>query len=526
LTKPPKSVARVDACLDTQSDTPADADRSVNRLARGSAANLVGAAVTGVSTFALTVVVARGFSRHDAGIFFATTSLFLVVTTIGNLGTQTGLVYFLARCRARGTPETIGSYLRAALRPMLLLALSVAVATVVLAPFIARVISDDDVGLATTYLRWMAVFIPLAGLEIVLLAGTRGLGSIRPYTLTEQIFRPLLQLALVAGVAVAATAPWLGAAWAFGYAPAAGAALITWRRVRARYPHPPADQALPRVSAEFWKFTLPRSLTSTIQMLMQRFDVVLVAALAGAVNAAIYAAATRFIVIGQLGINALTIAAQPQFAERLTTDDHRSANELYQVTTAWLILVTWPVYLCLLIFAKPVLRVFGHGYSAGGTAIMLIAASMLIGTGTGMVDTVLAMAGRTLWNLGNAVLALAVFLGLDFWLIPSHGVVGAAIGWAAAITVRNVAAITQVGISMGFHPVARPTLYAAGVTVVCFAGVLGLARLAFGNTATVLGLALIAATVVYIGALALLRSQLRLDALAGLRRRRPPVPVF
>jgi O-antigen/teichoic acid export membrane protein len=475
----------------------------------------------------LTVIVARGFSRPDAGIFFATTSLFLVATTIGNLGTQTGVVYFLARCRAQGTPEMIGSYLRTALRPMLLLALVMAVATLVLAPFIGRLISADHVGTATTYLRWMAVFIPLAGLEIVFLAGTRGLGAIRPYTLTEQIYRPLLQLALVAAVAVAATTPLLGAAWAFGYAPAAVAALITWRRVRARYPRPRADQPLPRVSAEFWKFTLPRSLTSTIQMLLQRFDVVLVAALAGIVNAAIYAAATRFIVIGQLGINALTIAAQPQFAERLSIDDRRSANELYQVTTAWLVLVTWPVYLCLLIFAKPVLAVFGHGYSAGGTAIMLIAASMLIGTGTGMVDTVLAMAGHTLWNLGNAALALAVILGLDFWLIPSHGIVGAAIGWAAAIVVRNVAAVTQVGVSMGFHPIARPTLWAVGLTVVCFAGVLGLARLIFGNTVSVLGLALAAATIVYLVALAVFRSQLRLDALGGLpRRRRQPGPVL
>jgi O-antigen/teichoic acid export membrane protein len=505
-------------------DTPGtDApDRAVARVARGGAANLIGAAITAVCTFALTVVVARGVSRSDAGVFFATTSLFLVATTIGQLGTQTGLVYFLARCRARRTPEAIGAYVRAAVRPMLALAIVMALGMLVFARQIAGIIiSGPDAGEAATYLRWLAIFIPVAGIEIVLLAGTRGLGSMRAYTLTEQISRPILQLILVAIAATAAASSFLGLAWAVGYVPAAVVAWLAFRRQRAKYPRPTADEPTRPVMAEFWKFTLPRSLTSTIQMLMQRFDIVLVAAIAGPIPAAIYAAATRFIVLGQLGINALTIAAQPQFAAKLTTGDHRSANELYQVTTAWLILVTWPVYFSLIVFAEPILRVFGHGYSAGNTVIVLIACSMLIGTGTGMVDTVLAMAGRTLWNLGNAAIALAVNLGLDFWLIPKHGIVGAAIGWAVAIAVRNIAAATQVGISLRFHPIARSTICAVLLTVGCFAGVLGIARLATGESATVLIVAMIIALVLYLIGLVALRRPLRLDSLVALRRPRP-----
>lgn len=507
------------AAPDDRTEQAPASSESISRVARGSAANLVGAAVTGICTFALTVVVARGFAKADAGVFFATTSLFLVATTIGQLGTQTGLVYFLARCRARGTLQLVGPYLRAAVRPMVALAIAMAIVMIVLAPWLARTITSEDAGRATTYLRWLGVFIPFAGLEIVLLAGTRGLGAIRPYALIEQIGRPLLQLAIVAAVAVAGLAPVLGVAWAIGYAPAAIAALLAWRRIRSRHPAPSAGETAP-VAGEFWKFTLPRSLTSTIQMLMQRFDVVLVAALAGTVDAAIYAAATRFIVLGQLGINALTIAAQPRFAATLSTDDRHGASELYHVTTGWLILVTWPVYLALLVFARPILTVFGHGYSAGGTAIALIAASMLIGTGTGMVDTMLAMSGHTLWNLGNAALALAVNLGLDFWLIPDHGIVGAAIGWAAAIAVRNISALVQVAIAMGFQPLAQSTAVAAGLSVVCYALLPALARVAFGDRVAVMLGTLAVVTVGYLGALVGFRRPLRLSAMAGLRRRR------
>ena len=57
-------------------------------------------------------------SRADAGVFFSTTSLFLVATTLGQLGTDLGLVYFLSRSRALQRFGDIGDYLRAALWPV------------------------------------------------------------------------------------------------------------------------------------------------------------------------------------------------------------------------------------------------------------------------------------------------------------------------------------------------------------------------------------------------------------------------
>src|SRR5581483_1501007 len=121
----------------------------------------VGAAITALCTFGLTVVVARGVSRADAGVFFSVTSLFLVATTIGQLGTQTGLVYFVARCRAKGDIARSDAYLRVALRPVVAVAVVMAVAVFALARPLAELTSPHHVGQATTYLRVLAPFIPV-----------------------------------------------------------------------------------------------------------------------------------------------------------------------------------------------------------------------------------------------------------------------------------------------------------------------------------------------------------------------------
>ncbi len=498
------------------------------RVARGGMASLVGAGVTALCTFALTVVITNAMPRGDAGVFFSVTSVFLIATAVGQLGTQTGLVYFVARSRTLGQWRNIDRYLRVALRPVVVVGAAMTVALLVFAHPLATVITPRHVDLATSYLRLLALFIPVVAVESVHLAGTRGLGSMRANTTIEQIGRPIAQLALV-GVAVLGTSSALvGVAWSIAYLPAAVLAVLAYGKARRRVGHLTAEplpgeamQDADRLSG-FWRFTLPRALTNIIQMIIQRFDIVLVGAISGAVAAAIYAAATRFIVIGQLGTNALTLAVQAPLAARLADNDRDGANHLYQTSTAWLILVTWPIYLTLILFARPLLAVFGHGYSTGLTVIIVIASSMLVSTGLGMVDTVLAMAGHTSWNLGNAILALAVNLGIDLWLIPSHGILGAAIGWAAAIIARNVSAVAQVAVSQRFHPLSVSTVVAIALSVVTFVGVGGAARLVLGASVAGLFVGVAAAGACYLAGLWLLRTQLELTALPRLGRSRRP----
>jgi O-antigen/teichoic acid export membrane protein len=492
----------------------------LTRLARAGTVNLAGAIVTGVCTFGLTVVIARGVSRAEAGAFFSATSLFLVATAVGQLGTQTALVYFVARCRAAGQSAHMDAYLRIAIRPVVAIAAAMAVAVFVFARPLAELTLPDHADSATTYFRVMAPFIPAAGVEYVLLAGTRGLGYMRATALIEQIGRPAAQLTLVAAATLAATSAALGLAWSATYLPAALAAWLAWRALRSRQPVADLTDDPPPTPRKFWNFAMPRALTSVLQMLMQRFDIVLVGAIAGAADAAIYAAATRFIVLGQLAMNAFTTASQPQLAAHLSTGDRERTNAVYQTSTAWLMLVTWPLYLTMIVFAKPLLLVFGHGYSAGQAAILLIACSMLVATGFGVVDTVLSMAGRTSWNLGNAALAFAINIGLDLLLIPRHGIVGAAIGWAAAIVVRNVAAVLQVSLRLGPHPFAQPALVAAVLTSACYFALLVAVRSLLGATPFALAVGLVVATAVYLPSLWLARHSLRLDALVGLRHAR------
>ena len=482
-------------------------------IARGGGANLVGSLVTALANFALTFVVLRALSKAEAGTFFSTTSLFMLLAGVGQLGTNIGLVYFLPRSRARGRDGDAPAYFRTAMTPVLGLGVLMAMGLFFFAPQIAEATSPGHVDLAATYLRDVAVFVPFAGAVNVTLSATRGLGTMRPNATVELIGRPLVQFALVALVAVLLGEGELGWAWGVGYVPAAAVAWWWWRGLSACVTPLPPEPAL---SKKFWRFTIPRALTGVVQAASQRLDIVLVAALAGPAAAAVYAAASRFIVVGQMGNNAISLAAQPPLSLALARGDRPEVNHIYQLSTAWLMIITWPLYLMLTVFGGLLLNVFGSGYGSGGAVLLVLSGAMLLGTGFGMVDMVLAMAGHTTWNLANAALALVVQLGLDFWLIPDHGILGAAVGWAAAIVTRNTAALLQVAWALRLHPFGRATATSAAVAVFSFLVLPLTVRAALHDSWTALLVASVAGSGLY-GAL-LWRSRSTLGAESTLTR--------
>lgn len=481
---------------------------ALSRSARGSGLNLIGAAVSAVANFLITIAVTRAVSKDVAGLLFAITSLFLMASAIGRLGTDTGLVYFIARARADHDQRRIRGYVTAALRPVLVAAAAMVVLLLAGIPYLADVFSRSRHGLVIEYLIAIAILVPCAGIENVALAATRGLGTMRPNVLIEQIGRPLLQYAMVLAALALHRDSLLAIAWGFCYAPAA---LAAWTTLRRRLGRLGAGHAAPRLGREFWAFTAPRSVASVMQLALQRMDIVLVAVIAGPSPAAVYTAATRFVVVGQMGRNAVSLAAQPDLAQSLHRGDRHGTNLLYQATTAWLMMATWPVYLVLCVDGDVVLRLFGHGYAEGAPVLLLVASAMLVATLCGDVDVVLIMAARTSWSLANVTGAFLVNLSLDLLLIPHLGILGAAIGWAVAIAAKNLSALVQVALALRLHPFGPAPLLAGGSCLLGFAVVpLVGGLLGEGLTARLGSLA--AGVVVFALATTVLRRPLQLTA--------------
>jgi O-antigen/teichoic acid export membrane protein len=489
-------------------------------IARGGVLNLLGAAVSAVTGVAVVVVVTRALPKDVAGTFFALTSLFLLAEMVARLGTGTGLVYFIARLRSLGQPERIRAFQRVALTPVVVLSLVIAAVLIGWAPSFARLVGDDS-GETRLAVLVLAVLLPVTTLSDTLLSATRGYSTMLPTVTLDRIGRPLLQLGLVTVAVLGGSGALLAGAWALPWALSAVAAWWWLLRLGRRHAVPElARDGSPLPWREFWRFTWPRAVNSLAALALQRLDIILVTVLSGPAAAAVYTAATRFLVVGQLTNTAISTAAQPRLAELLAVDDRASTKKVYQSATAWIVLLTWPLYLLCAVFADVVLDVFGEGYDAGRPVVWLLAGAMLVATACGMVDMLLNMAGRTTWTLANSLVALAVMVVVDLLLIPRLGILGAGIGWAAAILTNNLLPLTQISVSLGLHPFGTATLRAAALSAVCFGALPVGAALLFPGDLVPAAIAVTVGAAVFAAVCLRHRAALGLPGLAALRPRR------
>jgi len=563
VSNPPAGSGNGTSAVDTQrtgGGSPAGQGSPVQlaEVARGGTLNLIGAGVSAATTVAVTVLVTREFSKPIAGAFFTAISAFLIVEAVASLGANVGLVYFIARLRSFGEERRIPTIVRAAVIPVIVASILLTMFMLGVAEPLANVLLSGHLGKSGAVsapavaqsLRALALTLPFAALLDTYLGVSRGYRDMRPTVAVDKVGRSVVQLAGVAIAVVAGSAALLAPLWALPYVPAAAIAWLWSRRIRRNPPQgprggtpdvPPELAALLALSTPvrsvkgasrvgrrmqqrrlananprgFWQFTTPRGIASLAKITLQRIDIVLVAIIMGPAAAAVYTAATRFLVVGQLGNMAISMAAQPRFTELFAIGDRRSANVVYQVTTAWLVLLTWPLYLLAVVYGPEVLSVFGHSYRAGAPVMVILALTMLLATACGQVDMVLITTGRSSWSLINGLLAVAVNVGLDLVLIPRYGITGAAIGWAVAIVVTNLMPMAQLASSIHLQPFGRGTVLAAALSTVAFGAVPLAIRAVLGGGLAGLAAGVAAGCVVFAIGLWRFGGALRLSAMPG-----------
>lgn len=481
---------------------------------------MLGAVVSAASSFLLVVVVTNQFQPETAGMFFAATSAFLVLLSFAGLGTDIGLSRFLLRYESLGRRPDIPHCLRAAYRTVILVSLALAVGVLVLAEPVARWIGMSP-PTGVQVVRLLALALPAAVVMNLSLAGTRAFGRMRTTVGIDKILRASAQPVLALSVAIGGGGLlYLTTAWAVPYLVSAVLAVVSFRAflMRRHVGSPTADDVAPSayssVRREFWRFTWPRSIAQLSQIAIQRADIVIVAALRSPAEAAVYTAATRFVVLGQFGVQAVQQVLQPRFTRLLARNEFNVLRDIFKVATSWNMAMAWPMYLVVGCAPAVYLGLFDmDGKPGASTVVVLMMAAMLFATFTGPVDTLLLMSGRSSLSLINSVVALAVDIVLCIILIPGWGIIGAALAWALAVATRCLLAYLQVHAILRISPLCRATAIVAGASMLSFAAPLLTLASSSGLTPMSFVLTVFGGAVVYLVFLWLGRGPLMLHSI-------------
>jgi O-antigen/teichoic acid export membrane protein len=473
------------------------ADRPIRGIARGGSLNLLGAILGQAAVFGVLLLLARVLGIQQVGRYAQSYAVLSLLGLLALSGFRAGVTRFVAVHLADDDPAAVRGTVRLA---VLVSGGSAALLGGVLAPaapWLAERLHDPAL---TTGLRLMALTLPAMTVCEAALAATRGWRSQRAFTLIGQIYEPVCRLALTAALLLAG-AGLTGAFWAIvvaGWSAAALALVALRRRLAALDPVAPVYR--PRQLFSFSTVSWVSSIASTGLIWL---DTLLLGFFANP-DIGVYNVATRLVTVAVFVLAPLNAAFGPYLAHLYHTDRMDEVRRSYAAVTGWVVRLSLPAFAALLAFPDELLRLFGGAFVAGAAVTVILAVGQLVNAATGPCGTVLNMSGRVALNMADNLAALVLNVLLNLWLIPAYGIVGAAVAWAVALAVVNVARVVQVRRLIHALPVSSGLLkgLAAGAAALS-AGVVVREALPTGFAALVTGLVVI--VVVYVAVVAALR---------------------
>jgi O-antigen/teichoic acid export membrane protein len=222
---------------------------------------------------------------------------------------------------------------------------------------------------------------------------------------------------------------------------------------------PEIHQVQPAYAIGQWlRVSLPLLFIDGSFVVLNQTDTLMIGAMLGSTDVGIYSAAFKTAGWVNFILVAVNAIAAPLFASLYAQGDRQSLQRLVSVIARWMFYPALGVAIGLVIFAEPVLHLFGAEFIAAKWAMIALIAGQLVNVGAGSVGYLLIMTGHH--NQCAQVIGISALLNflLNLIGIPRFGILGAALATAVSMALWNIWLNALVVKYLGVNPSIVATL--------------------------------------------------------------------
>ena len=423
-------------------------DTYVARVARGAGISTAGQGAGRVLGYATQSALARGLGRESFGLYTLGVAVVTAAQIISQFGLDNGVVRYVAHYRAQGDTARVRGTILQAVGLTFAFSLVVAVAIFFGAGTIAGFFDPD----LEPVVRAFAFAVPFFALMSIICWATQGFQTVAYATYTQQILRPLIYLLLVIGVYfVGASLVGVVAAYVISMALGVLIGLFFLRRL-----FPPLLNFRTRPKFEtraLFGVSVPMSVSRATQYANNWTAILVLGIFQPAGVVGLFQAAFRTATFATLVRFAFNGIFSPIISNLHAQENTEDLGRLYKDVTRWTFTGAFAIFLLIVLLTSEILTVFGgKEYAAGATALIIVAFAQLFSTSVGPANRMLAMTDNQTVLMIITTIGALTGVAVCFALIPDFGMIGAAIGAAAAILTENTATLIFVRRRLGFWP--------------------------------------------------------------------------
>lgn len=382
--------------------------------------------------FTAGLALARFLGAAGYGVYAVVMSTVALLAIPGAAGFDRLLIREVAALRTLGNWELLRGVLRRSTQVVLCCSVVVAIAGYL--AFESLVPGDA----ATALLLGMAL-VPLLALARIRQSALQGFGRVVFGQLPEMVVQPALMLSLVGAAFTCGVTRSGTVAVLLQVIAAAVACLIGVVFLRRSLPVEVRD-ARPEFRTRYWMSNgIPLVAMMALNVVLTNADTVMLGILAETELAGIYRISSQMASLVAFPLTAVNMAIAPRIASLHATSSLEELRaQAVSVANASLA-AALPIALALVMFGKPLLGFFGSDFVAGYPAIVILSVGYVFNSAAGCAGYLLIMTGHEKSAAVAFAGAALVNVSGNLLLIPTFGLMGAAIATALSVLIVSTA---------------------------------------------------------------------------------------
>lgn len=420
----------------------------LSKIAKNAGISGIGEISFKVLGYITSIVITRTVGPAIFGIFI----LANIITNIGHifssLGLGEGLLRFVAFYKGREDIPRLKGMIIFSTKVVFLLSLFLTMVIFYSSDLIAnRLFHNPEVGGA---LKILIISIPFLAIGGLWLNSIQSFQIIKYQVYIQKIYQPvirlislviffLLGLKLVGILLAGIISAFVGAIFAFYY-------LKKIFPIHRRLPVPVYEKR------KIINFSMPLYFNQFLNLIILSIGFLMLGYFRTSVEVGIYAAATKVAVLVALPLASFNTIFAPMISEFYSRNEMSKLEGLFKIVTKWIFVLSLPVFLLFILFAQPIMGIFGGGFVAGALVLIVLGGGELINAGVGSVGYILMMTGRSKIILLNSSILCALNILLNYMLIPRYGIIGAGIATGLSIALINILRLAEVYYFLKIHP--------------------------------------------------------------------------
>lgn len=427
--------------------------RTLGQISRHSAVFFAGTLFTLAAGYLVKIYVARVLGAEQLGVYALGMTLVSLTQLFGTLGLQGTAARYVAVYSATAKWDELRGFLTRSVGIVLSLNLALALGLIFSGGWIGRNLYH-----APDLAQYMPLFAGLAvlgALNVFYCQVLAGFKEITKRTVITNFVGSPLVIALTVLLLALGTGMWgyLAAQVISNVAVVALLVVVAWQLT------PPAARfsfaALPPVDSEIKSFTAAVFGMNVVDFLASQADKILLGLYLNARVLGIYVLASTLSAFIPIILQSVNQIFAPVIADLHAQGRQDVLQKLFQTLTKWIVALTLPLGCVIIIFAIPLMRIFGPDFEAGWPVLVIGAIGQLVNCSVGSVGYLLLMSGnqRRLLKVQFATAGVSVLANVA--LIPALGIVGAAIAAASVNAGQNLWNLYEVRKALRIHPYNR-----------------------------------------------------------------------